>query len=359
MAQGQLTIEELVDRYRLQYTPIRNLIVNYPARTAARLGLRQPGRDLLLPGRPVLGQDRGSVPEHQHAAPAPGNRPRLEGRPADRQAHRHRCRRRADRDLQPAAERQRRTAARAGALSRHRPVGHRGALPLGAMGSSLPGQRHRDQPHQGPQAPQGPDGPADPRAATRPARAHPHRRRAQGRCRPAAAGRPGNAARRGNHRHQRDAPQGRHPEGRSRRKLDRHPAEALEEAGFLDVGAHANDATPTVGHDSELSYRCDRICTHCPPARSPDTRSSPARTANPTTGPSSPNSTSPAQPRRTPAHEAGHDRQRVPGRRSRHRAGHHHEDHKRIPGAVPGRAGAQHARVPGPVSPRYRPGGKR
>jgi endonuclease/exonuclease/phosphatase family metal-dependent hydrolase len=52
--------------------------------------------------------------------------------------------------------------------------------------------------------------------------------------------------------------------GRSRRKLDRRPAEALEEAGFLDVGAHANDATPTVGHDSELSYRCDRICTTLP-----------------------------------------------------------------------------------------------
>jgi stearoyl-CoA desaturase (Delta-9 desaturase) len=34
---------------------------------------------------------------------------------------------------------------------------------------------------------------------------------------------------------------------------DCRPAEALEEAGFLDVGAHANDTTPTVGHDSELS----------------------------------------------------------------------------------------------------------
>src|SRR6266568_4787030 len=33
-----------------------------PAGTAARARLRQPGRDLLLPGRPVLGQDRGPVP---------------------------------------------------------------------------------------------------------------------------------------------------------------------------------------------------------------------------------------------------------------------------------------------------------
>lgn len=46
--------------------------------------------------------------------------------------------------------------------------------------------------------------------------------------------------------------------------LDRRPAEALEEAGFLDAGACAEDATPTVGHDSELSYRCDRIYTTLP-----------------------------------------------------------------------------------------------
>jgi endonuclease/exonuclease/phosphatase family metal-dependent hydrolase len=52
--------------------------------------------------------------------------------------------------------------------------------------------------------------------------------------------------------------------GRSRRKLDRGPAEALEEAGFLDVGTHIKDATPTVGHDSDLSYRCDRIYTTLP-----------------------------------------------------------------------------------------------
>ena len=36
-------------------------------------------------------------------------------------------------------------------------------------------------------------------------------------------------------------------EGRLRRKLDRGPAEALEETGFHDAGAHANDPTPTAG----------------------------------------------------------------------------------------------------------------
>jgi len=53
-------------------------------------------------------------------------------------------------------------------------------------------------------------------------------------------------------------------EGRWRRKLDRRAAEALEEAGFLDVGARAGDLTPTVGHDSEPAYRCDRIYTTLP-----------------------------------------------------------------------------------------------
>ncbi|TDC75529.1 endonuclease/exonuclease/phosphatase family protein [Actinomadura sp. 7K507] len=59
-------------------------------------------------------------------------------------------------------------------------------------------------------------------------------------------------------------PEPRRVEGRSRRKLDRRPAQALEEAGFIDVGAHTKDTTPTVGHDSELPYRCDRIYTTLP-----------------------------------------------------------------------------------------------
>jgi endonuclease/exonuclease/phosphatase family metal-dependent hydrolase len=53
--------------------------------------------------------------------------------------------------------------------------------------------------------------------------------------------------------------------GKHRRKLDRRPAEALEELGLLDVGACAQDTTPTVGHASSLPYRCDRIYTSLPP----------------------------------------------------------------------------------------------
>jgi exodeoxyribonuclease-3 len=52
--------------------------------------------------------------------------------------------------------------------------------------------------------------------------------------------------------------------GQHRRKLDRRAAEALEELGLTDVGSHAGDATPTVGHASKLPYRCDRIYTSLP-----------------------------------------------------------------------------------------------
>ena len=88
MAQGQLTIEELVDRYRLQCKPVRDLIVDY-------LRERQPALDyasleaISSSLSRFWSSDRGTVTGHQHAAPAPGDRPRVEGRPADRQAHRH------------------------------------------------------------------------------------------------------------------------------------------------------------------------------------------------------------------------------------------------------------------------------
>jgi endonuclease/exonuclease/phosphatase family metal-dependent hydrolase len=53
--------------------------------------------------------------------------------------------------------------------------------------------------------------------------------------------------------------------GKHRRKLDRRAAEALEELGLLDVGAHMRNATPTVGHASKLPYRCDRLYASLPP----------------------------------------------------------------------------------------------
>jgi endonuclease/exonuclease/phosphatase family metal-dependent hydrolase len=54
--------------------------------------------------------------------------------------------------------------------------------------------------------------------------------------------------------------------GRSARKLDRRAAQALEQAGLLDVAAAVKDTTPTVGHHpvSALTYRCDRVYTTLP-----------------------------------------------------------------------------------------------
>ncbi len=52
----------------------------------------------------------------------------------------------------------------------------------------------------------------------------------------------------------------------ARRTLDRSAAFALEEAGFIDVGAHLEDLRPTVGHAGGLRYRRDRLYTTLPTA---------------------------------------------------------------------------------------------
>ena len=50
-------------------------------------------------------------------------------------------------------------------------------------------------------------------------------------------------------------------------KLKRGPAEAIEAAGFVDVGAHLGSLEPTVGHmrEDRLAYRCDRFYTTLDP----------------------------------------------------------------------------------------------
>ena len=53
--------------------------------------------------------------------------------------------------------------------------------------------------------------------------------------------------------------------GREQRKLDRSAARAIEETGLTDIAAHLGNLDPTVGHDSGLFYRCDRIYTSLPP----------------------------------------------------------------------------------------------
>ena len=95
MAQGQLTVEELVDRYRLQCKPVRDLLVDY-------LKERQPALDyasLDSVSRSLAGLFWARIealsPGIATLRAAAGRRPRLEGRPADDQAQRHRPRRAA------------------------------------------------------------------------------------------------------------------------------------------------------------------------------------------------------------------------------------------------------------------------
>ena len=194
MAQGQLTIEELVDRYRLQCKPVRDLLVDY-------LRERQPALDYA--SLEAIASTLAGLFWARIEALSPGIST-LRLPPEVARAWKE--------DLQtikrtvtgPDGQKTVVTSPRLNAkdellrvralLPRHRPVGHRGARALGAVGSPEPGQRRRDQLGQGTQAPQGPDGPADPRAAARPARARPHRRRTQDRDRPPAPGRPGRHA---------------------------------------------------------------------------------------------------------------------------------------------------------------------
>jgi endonuclease/exonuclease/phosphatase family metal-dependent hydrolase len=54
---------------------------------------------------------------------------------------------------------------------------------------------------------------------------------------------------------------------KAHRKLDRRAAQAIQAAGFHDVGGHLGDTTPTVGHNTPgaLAYQCDRIESTLPP----------------------------------------------------------------------------------------------
>lgn len=74
--------------------------------------------------------------------------------------------------------------------------------------------------------------------------------------------------------------------GYRRRVADRTAANALEEAGFVDVGAYLRDIRPTVGHNGSLLYRCDRKME---PAPGPlTTRSSTSPPGSGATQPSGP-----------------------------------------------------------------------
>ena len=123
VAQGQLSIEELVDRYRLQCLPVRDLLVDYlrerqpaldyaslEAISASLAGLFWAKVEALSPGISSLR--------------LPPEVARVWKHDLQTKKRTHQQRRPADRDRQPPPERQGRAAAGARLLPRHRPVGH-------------------------------------------------------------------------------------------------------------------------------------------------------------------------------------------------------------------------------------------
>ena len=148
LAGGQLSIEELVDRYRLRCTPVRDLIVDYlrerqPALDYASLdatcrtlaGLFWAKIETLAPGIDTIRLPPQIARQWKEDL-------------ADQEAHHHHAGRATRRAHQSPAERHRRTAAGSRLLPRHRPMGGGGAGPLGTVGGALPDRRRRDRPHQ-------------------------------------------------------------------------------------------------------------------------------------------------------------------------------------------------------------------
>ena len=221
MAQGQLTVEELVGRYRLQCKPVRDLLVDYlrerqPALDYAslqaiastlaglfwaRIEALSPGIDTLRLPPEVARAWKEDLLTVKRTVTGPDGQKTIVTRPR----------------LNAKGELLR---VRAFYLDIAQWATEEPGT-LGAVGGPEPGQRHRGQLGQGTPAPQGPDGPADPRAAARPSRPHPHRRRTQERDRPPASGRHRDTARRDHRGHRRDAPPGRGPQSQRKTRLGR------------------------------------------------------------------------------------------------------------------------------------------
>ena len=207
---GQLTPEELVDRYQLQLPPVRDLLVDY-------LRERQPAMDYtsLKNLAYYLAQRFWADLEQHH----PGiDSLHLPGEVAD--AWKQRQRTKPQMIISPAGEKSVVMVERIGYRQCLTPVRalyldlSQWAIedpgPVGAMGGSLPGRPGRDQPAQVPAPPQGTDGRADPGTAPGPAGAGPDRRRAAQERHRRPAGRPP-ASGPGIHRRGADADRARSP----------------------------------------------------------------------------------------------------------------------------------------------------
>ena len=147
-AQGQLSIEELIDRYRLQCKPSPRPDRGLPAGTSARTGLRQPGRDLVLPGGAVLGRIEALSPGISTLRLPPEL---VLAWKEDLQTLKRTVTGADGRQTVVTSPRLNPATNCCDVRAFYLDIAQwatGGARPLGAMGSTVPGQRHRDQPCQ-------------------------------------------------------------------------------------------------------------------------------------------------------------------------------------------------------------------
>ena len=75
---GQMSVEEMIDRYGIQYRPIRDLLVDYLREFQVCTDYIDRAGAVLCPGQAVLAGPGAAPPRHRLAAPAPRGRRGLE-----------------------------------------------------------------------------------------------------------------------------------------------------------------------------------------------------------------------------------------------------------------------------------------
>jgi hypothetical protein len=192
IAQGQVTVEELVDRYQLQCKPVRDLLVDY-------LKERQPALDYA--SLDSISRSLAGLFWARIEALSPGI-DTLRLPPDVARAWKEDVQTRAlYLDIaQWAMEEPERWV--------------QWAVPSPVSDAEIGWAKERRRRR-------GPDGPADPRAAARPARPHPNRRRPEERDRPPPPGRHDDTARRDHRGHRRDPAQGRDAHGQRQARVGR------------------------------------------------------------------------------------------------------------------------------------------
>ncbi len=170
---GQRSPEELIDRYHLNCRPVRDLLVDYLARTPACFGLLQLGGALHLLGQTVLGRSRASPSRHRQPAPEHRGLGCLETAPSDHQKDGHRRGGREGPGGGRADQLPGVPHTSACLLSRPGPLGCRGSGALGHLGDPMSHRRGRDQPQEVQTTPQIAYGRPHPGAPAGPSRRRP------------------------------------------------------------------------------------------------------------------------------------------------------------------------------------------